>query len=161
MNRSKGFTLIELMIVIVLMGILCGLASRILTQTFRAWLTAKSITSMENKVNIAMETVIREIKSAQGLIAIDSSSVTFINQAGDSIQIGKNGTNLQRSVNNAGAQTICNQIATTRFSWFDQTLASTPTAANVRFLTLQLVATDNQGLPFTLMAGTVLRKHLN
>lgn len=156
MKQPKGFTLIEMIITIVLTGILFGLASRILTVGFTSYTTAKRITDAINPVNICLNNLMRELKSAQSMDAIGATGFTFTNQQGQSIAISFGSNTLSRSVNSATAQILCNQITTLGFSFYDQGFTTTATAANVRFVTAQISMTIN-GLPYGIMGGTLLR----
>ncbi len=159
MNRPKGFTLIEFIIVIVLIAILGTMSTLMLRQTFKSYVTEKQINDLATQTNMAADNVLRELKSAGSLSAIGTSTLTFINQQGQTIVIDLNGTTLRRNVNSTGAQTLCNNITNLAFGFFDQAFATTNVATNVRFITIQLTATNNQ-YPYSLMGGTVLRRLL-
>ena len=160
MKTTRAFTLIELVIVIVLIGILSATGSLLLRQTFKGYFTGENITDLANKTNIATSNLMRELKSAETISVIGANTLTFVNQLGQTVVIDLSGTTLRRSVNGAGAQTLCTQVISVAFAYVDQAFATTAVANNVRFLTMQLVASTNDGLPYSLMAGTVLRKTL-
>ena len=107
MKIAKGFTLIEYIIVIVLIGVLGSMSSLILRQTFKGHFTAKKITDLSIKTNIAADNLLRELKSSERLSAIGATTLTFVNQQGQTIVIDLSGTNLRRNVNGGGAQTLC------------------------------------------------------
>lgn len=159
MKTAKGFTVIEILIVIVLIGILGSVASRILTPTYKGYFTSKKIIDLVSKTNMAMDNILRELKSASNLSAASTSSITFTNQQGQTIIINLTGTNLTRSENGGTAQTICSQVSSAAFAYYDQSFASTATVANVRFLTLQI--TTSNTVSYSLMGGTLIRKLLS
>ncbi|MDP3704837.1 MAG: prepilin-type N-terminal cleavage/methylation domain-containing protein [Legionellaceae bacterium] len=155
MRTAKGFTLIELILVIVLVAILGATSSLILSQTFKAYFTGKKIADLAVRTNIASDNVIRELKSAESLTALGATTLTFINQQGQTVVIDLSGTTLRRNVDATGAQILCTQVTNLSFGFFDQTYAVTAVAANVRFITME-IKTTNDGYPYSLIGGTVL-----
>ncbi|WP_133129850.1 type II secretion system protein [Legionella yabuuchiae] len=157
--KAKGYTLIEMVIAIVLLGIVFATAGLFLTEAFRSYFAAKPILKVAGKANIAADNLMREIKSAERISAIASNSISFVNQQGQSIFITLSGSNLTRSVNGGNAYTLCSGITGLTFSYFDASLGSTASAANVRYVTLAMTIAE-ETIPFALIAGTLMRKKL-
>ena len=164
MKAIKGFTLFELIIIIVLLGILGATGTRMMVQGYKSYFTAKSITDNVSRVNVAVNTVMRELKSAQSIIIASASTCSFLSQSGQTIVVSFSGTTLTRSVNGGTAEPLCmnviaNANAMPLFAYYDTNYAATATVGNVLFVTMQLtVSTDS--LPYSTMAGTVLRTRL-
>ncbi|GGI85144.1 prepilin-type N-terminal cleavage/methylation domain-containing protein [Legionella impletisoli] len=157
--KAKGYTLIEMVIGIVLLGIVSATAGLFLTEAFRSYFAAKPILKVAGKANIAADALMREIKSAESISAIGSNSMSFVNQQGQSIVINLSGGNLSRSVNGGTAYTLCSGITGLTFSYFDASLGTTASASNVRFVTLAMTIAE-EAIPFSLIAGTLVRKKL-
>ena len=160
MKHTRGFTLIEFVIVITLIGILSAIASLILNQHFKGYFASKDLMALEIKTNIATNNLIRELKSAENLIAFGTTTLTFVNQQGQTVVIDLNGTTLRRQENSGSFQTLCDQVTGVAFATFDAAFASTTVANDVRFVTMNITTTSDQGLPYSLMTGTVLRARL-
>ena len=154
MKRSQGFSLIELIIVIVLMGIVCGIPLQILSQSYKNYYTAKAIIVMANTTNIAVDTIMREIRNAQSLSNIDASSITFVNQQGQTVEIYWQNTQLLQSINGT-ANVLCNNVSNFNLVYFDSTYTSTTIAGDVTYVTLNISINPN-GLLYSLMSGTVI-----
>lgn len=154
---KKGFTLIELIIVIVLIGILSGISSLMLTQFFKSYQTGKRLNNLAIQTNIEINNLMREIKNAESVSIIGNTTMTFINHNGETVAIDLNGTNLRRNVNSSGAQIVCDKVSSLSFGFFDQAFNTTAVATNVRFVTINIVASEDN-LPYALMTGTTLRK---
>ena len=158
MKSKRGFTLIELIMVIVLISMIGAMTGLLLRQTFKSFYTGKKIVDLTIKTNLAAHTLMRELKNAESLSAVGTTTLTYLNHKGETVVVDLNGANLRRNVNSAGAQTLCNQVSGLTFSFFDDTLTTTAVPANVRFVTMQLT-TQNE-LPYSLMASTLLRRLL-
>lgn len=160
MKISRGFTYLEFIIVIVLLAILGGTASLILKQNYTSYFTAKKIMALATNANIAADNLMRELKSASSLSTLGTTSLTFVNQQGQTITIDLSGTTLRRNVNSGGTQTLCSQVSSVAFAYFDSAFATTAVVANVRYITLQMTLTNADGLPYSLMGGTVVLRDL-
>ncbi len=159
MRTGKGFTLIEMVMVIVVVSILAGIAALVLREGFASYTTAQPIIPIAGKVNIAVDNLAREVRSAESVTSASATALTFVNQQGETIVINKSGANLTRSVNGGGAQTLCNSVTALTFAYFDAAFATTATTANVRFMTIAITVTD-RNVPYSLMAGVEIRKLL-
>jgi len=157
MKSTRGFTLIELIIVVVLIGILSGVVSPLLYQLLKSYRVGKQINNMAVQTNIAANNVLRELKNASSVSTIGNTTITFLNYQGQTIVIDLNGTNFQRNVDSGGTQTLCNNISSLSFGFYDQSFATTAVAANVRYVIMSLTATDSN-TSYSMIAGTTLRK---
>lgn len=156
MMKQQGFTLMELILVIVLIGTVAGFAGMMLVQGTEGYMTAKRIIPVATKANVAMDNLMRELKSAENISNIDTAnpttSFTFINQQGESVQISLDGATLQRN-----GVALCTNVTTLTFGYFDEDFAETTTPDLIRLITLQMTITDN-GIPYALTAATVIRR---
>lgn len=74
--NPKGFTLIEIVITIVIIGILAGLAAVIILQGVRAYSTEQSRSDVHYQARLAMERMAREIRIIRSPAAITVSTAT-------------------------------------------------------------------------------------
>lgn len=70
-NKSKGFTLIELVIVIALLAITAGVSADIITTLVRSYSKTKLINEMELAGGNVLTKISKEVKSSNGVYQID------------------------------------------------------------------------------------------
>jgi prepilin-type N-terminal cleavage/methylation domain-containing protein len=94
-NRQKGFTLIEMIVVLVLVGILSAAAGMGLITAMQGYLFAKDNAAVSEKVQLAMSRIYRELIECDNCTGTTGSSVGTINNnlPGDRI-IQKSGSNI-------------------------------------------------------------------
>lgn len=100
LNLQRGFSLIELVIVIVLTAIIAVISSQILSQGFNAYLTNKNINEADWQARYALAKMALDIRQINGAAYISTATalqLTFVNNAGTTITYSKTGTNLNRS----------------------------------------------------------------
>lgn len=157
-KARNGYTLIEIIMVILILVIIMAVIGITLNAGSRSYITSQPIVDMSSKAVFAIENISREIQSAQSLTTITSNSVTFTNQANQSVTINTSGTSLNRN----GFLMAAN-ISNLTFTYYDSNLTVTGTAANVRYITIQITMQSTQGaqtFSYTLLTGVDLRKLL-
>lgn len=159
MKKERGFTFIEIILVILLTGIVASIIGLFLSQGFSAYFATKPIVSVSGEANMAMDNMLREIKSAESINSISSNALSFVNQQGETIVIDLSGTTLRRNVNGGGAQPLCNNVTSFSFAYFNAGFATTALPAEVRFITVSLTVSENN-IPYSLASGTLIRKLL-
>ena len=160
MKIIKGFSLIELVIVIVLITIVATASATFLTQGLKNYTSGEPIIPLAGKTNLAVDNLMRELLSAGSISTIGTTTLVFINELGETITIGLSGTTLQRtSSSGGGIQTLCTNVTALTFAHFDSAFATTAIAANVSFVTIAITVTD-RGIPYSLIAGTLIRRKL-
>jgi len=150
-RRSTGFTLIELIMVIVLVGILAGATVPLLVTSFRAYETNQTNYVTLSKLRYATERVAREIRDIQytgGAYAIvmGASTLQFTKNdaAGTVVTITATPplVTLQYSTP-AMSATLTDQVAGLQFEYFDINNSNVGvTSANVAYVDVDLTLTD-------------------
>ncbi len=142
--------------VIMIVACIFGLAASLLSVGFTSYFSSGPISTNASTANIAMANIMRELENASSISAATTSSITFVNSSGTTVSISLSGTNLVRQEGAGAAQTICGNISSASFGFYDQTLAVTAILANIRFITLQFT-TANGNTSYPIMDGTLLR----
>lgn len=87
--RVSGFSLIELVIVIVLLGIVSAVAAPFAINAFRAYFTGRDLVETDWQARVALERMTRELRIVRApadLIITSASDITFTDIDGNSIR---------------------------------------------------------------------------
>lgn len=76
MTRSKGFTLIELILVIVLMGVLAAVSLPMLMAGFNAFSQQRETASIEREAMLALDRISREVRMSRNFV-FNGDSISF------------------------------------------------------------------------------------
>jgi len=156
--NSKGFTLIEIVITIVLLSILSGLAAMIILQGVRAYSDERSRSDVHYQSRLAMERMSREIRMIRGgsefgapgipvlgtITDNPSSAFSFVDMTGTQITYALAGLTLNRT---AGATNVLAQgVTALSFTCFNNAgVQVAPGAASTTVWTIEIDMTDTQG----------------
>ncbi len=157
----SGFTLIELIVVIVLISIVSVIGSGIISSSYIAYLNSKNVMDADWQGRQALERMARELRivGSPADITISGStatSLTFTTSNADTIIYSLSGTSLMRQKNGGTAQILADGIQTLGFTFYDQNSALTAVAANVRYILISLMVTLNN-TNFTITTGVFTR----
>lgn len=140
-QKARGFTLIELIIVILLMGIIMAVASKMLSQGLTGYLTSKNLIEAEWQGQIGLERMARDIHLIRSLGDISTASASqliYTDTSGTSITFQLSGTTLMRN-----SQVLADGVQSLIFSYFNKNGASTSTLSDIRYITISLNVTQN------------------
>src|SRR3990167_6623069 len=141
MRKLAGFTLIELVMVMVIIGILAAISSVILSQGFNAYFAGKNVTDASWQGVSALEHMardIRAIRSPSDITAATTSQLVFTNISGSSITYQLSGTTLMRN-----SQPLADGIQSLTFSYFSRNGAVTATPSLICYIRITLNVTQN------------------
>ncbi len=154
-KQARGFTMIELIVVIVIMGILAAVSSKAIQAGFNSYYTGQDLTTANWLGRLALENMERNIHAVRSPADITTASSTQLIFTDES-----NNTNnytftlatklLQYNFQGLGLQTLANNVSSFAFTYYDKTgtaLTPTPlTAAQIltlRYVTINFTITFN------------------
>ena len=150
MEKQKGFTLIELAIVIALMAILGYGIMKFFSNTFRTWWQTSQQIDAQQKARVAMDEMTRFIRQARPVTGItvsqqggedDNTMITFTHIDGRQFQYYKSGDSLQRVVDGTTTDLVPEDLASIYFI-LDST--TSPTQVDISTLTVQTPGTGGE-----------------
>lgn len=120
MKNSRGFTLIEIIISIVLVGIIAGVAALIIIQGVRAYSDEASRSDVHYQARLTMERMAREVKLVRSCMDINgmanpSASLDFWDIGNNQVIYTLVGTNLMRNA----ADTLAQNVTALQFQFLD------------------------------------------
>lgn len=160
-SRCRGFTMVELVLVIVIVAIIASLGAQMMGSGFQSYFSGRDISRGDWQARVALERMTRELRAVRSATAADliispASEITFVNSDGATVRFYVVGTQLMRSNGGvAGAQPLADGISALSFSYL-QADGTTPAASAtlVRYITVSFTVTRGP-------ATTTLRTTVN
>lgn len=145
-RSARGFSLAEMVVVIVLVGIVFAIGATLLGRVFTSFFATRDITDAEWQGLVALERLsreLREVRSPSELTISPSNRIMFTNLDGDRVEYYVSGTALMRSTGNT-EMTLADDIAGLNFFYLNSDGTTTATsAATVSYITVRLQVTKN------------------
>lgn len=167
MKRWRGFTLIELIIVIVLTMIITGTVMRYIQAGFSGYFTSVALSELSNRASIAMIRMENELRTATSLGSpLSSSQVSFIRADGTSVTYTYNTSNstLTRAENGGTAYILLQNVSQTTlgssnavFYYYDSNGNTTATSTAVKAITISFTLTGTKSNTLPLINTIFLR----
>jgi prepilin-type N-terminal cleavage/methylation domain-containing protein len=150
--KSNGFTLFEIIIVIVIIGIISTIAAMIIMQGVRAYSDEQSRSDVHYQTRLAMERMAREIRMARqqseigtavlGTIAGNpTNSFIFTDITGATITYSLTGTTLNRTVGGIPSL-LAYDVTPLEFRHYNNVNALTTSAASVWYIDITMTSTQ-------------------
>lgn len=142
---QQGFTLIEMVIVIVILGIIASMSSQLLMQGLNTFTTGENIVNANWQGQIAIERMSRDIsliRSPTDISNIASNNFAFTDVNNNTLTYSLSGTDLVLTQNGSNV-ILARGIQSLTFTYFDKTGASTGTASSVRLIGVSINVTGN------------------
>ena len=128
--RRRGFTLVESMATIVVLGVLGSSASYLILDSVDDYMEATTSAQLHAEMSIALDRAMRELRKieldgAVSGVAPNITSMTWIwleweDAAANTYQLGKTGSELQLEVAGGGLSTLLTDVTSLNISIFDE-----------------------------------------
>lgn len=145
-SKSNGFTLVEIVITIVLIGILSGVAAMIIMQGVRAYSDEQSRSDVHYQARLAVERMAREIRQIRSRTDISTwtdTNMRFTDASGNVVGFEHVGSNINRW-DGATDTVLASGITPFDYNYFQQD-GTTPAGAVANIWFVEITFTSQQG----------------
>lgn len=139
--QKKGFTLIEMVFVIIILSIIALIASRVMGAAFNSYYDNQNIVNANEQGRLALERMVRDIhavNSPSSVTTANATSLTFTDVNGNAVTYALSGSQLQRN-----GVTLADGVNTLTFGYYDGAGAVTGTTTAIRYINVTLNITQN------------------
>jgi len=155
---EHGWTLIELVMVIVILGLLAAMGAGLLSSLFQSYFAARDITSSDGQARAAFERMTRELRQVRSATAADldvasTAQVRFIDTDGNGVCFYRDAatSRLMRSADGpatacgtTSAQPLSDFIAGLSFAYYlNAGITTTSVPGSVYYVTVRVDVKDN------------------
>jgi len=142
-DTNKGFTLTELVMVIVIVGVIAGLFAPLISAALDSWFFTKTERDVLFSTRLAMNRMVREIRQIKDTSSINtftSAEFEFVDIDDNTINFQQSGTSLNRNSNEL-TDKLQNPGGLT-FTYLDSDGAVTAVSTSVRMVRIKLILTS-------------------
>jgi prepilin-type N-terminal cleavage/methylation domain-containing protein len=127
----RGFTLIEMIIVITIIAVISVMAGQVVASGLKMMLTAQQVVDADWQAKLALESMVREIRNIRSRADMTTTSSTTL------------------AFNDINSQIIASGVASFSFTYYDVNYNTTTTPANVAIVYMQIgINADNSNTTY-------------
>jgi prepilin-type N-terminal cleavage/methylation domain-containing protein len=143
-KKSAGFTLIELVLVIMIVSIVAVIGSKIMGQGLRAYLDFQNMSAADWQMRVALETMTREIRNLRYPSDITATQFSFVDNNGKSVSFSLSGTSLMEN-----SQILADGVTAMTFTYYNSSILTTTTPSAIILVELDITFNNNNTLTTT------------
>ncbi len=140
MKKYFGFSLIELVLVIVVIGIVVSASSRSIMEGLNSFVSAQSFYKLDWQANMALEEITREartIPTPASITTATASQFTFVDSTNTTMSYTISGGNILEN-----GVILATNATSLAFTYYTRLGASTATLSAIRFVKISITLTS-------------------
>ncbi len=146
MKKQQGFSLIEMIMVILVLGILTAMASLLLSQGLNAFSSSSDLLDANAQGQVAIQRMARDIRlvrSPADISTATSGQFSFTDINNNAVSYALSGSSLNVT-KNGSTQTLAVGVNSLTFTYYDRNGTTPPAStAATRYIKIALVITQN------------------
>jgi len=155
--NQRGFTLTELLVAMAMLGLVLTGVYTLQQQGLYSYMVGAAKVEAQQNARIALDLMIRELRSATSVTAIAVGDLTFVDQNGVTIRYNLTGTNLQRTANGV-LDVLIGGVQNMALTYRDSNGVVTATPANVANVAITLTTQPQAANP---CAASAMNQQMN
>ena len=154
-RSACGFSLIELVTVVIILGIVASSGALIISRGFNAYFAGRDMTRADWQGRLALERMTRDLRDVRSAVAGDiptmtATQITYNDIYGTNITYNLNVTTLMRTQSGVAAAGLADNISALQLSYLQKNgQSAAATAAQVCYITVSAVATSYNNISVT------------
>jgi type II secretory pathway pseudopilin PulG len=145
-KRNFGFSIVEIIIVIVISGLLFGAVAMIFTEFTKAFQKQKEISAVHDSTLVHVDQMTREIRAMTSIVSASASALRFINADSVDVSYQLSSNNITRiDYTNGRTDILTNNISALTFTYYDMAGAVTAVLADIKYFNLDLTVSYTGG----------------
>ena len=149
-SRAGGFTLIEMIAVIIIVGIIAAAGATLLGRSFSHFAVSRDVTGIEAQARVALERISRELRQIRGrsnnndLDISTANEITFRDTSNTLIRFYRDGgTNqLMRQENGGTAKPLADNVTVLTINYYTQNATTPATRPEVYYITVDMTVSN-------------------
>lgn len=147
-QTAAGFTLLEFIVVILLLGFIAASGSQILVSAYQAAYSSRDINELDWQGRTGLARMAKEIRLVRSNTAADltltaSDDLSFTDVDGNLVRFFQSGTQIERQENGGTSRVLVTKVNTLSIQFLDVNLAPTLVQSDTRYISVDLALEDS------------------
>ena len=136
--KEKGFTLIEIVMVIVILGIIATIAAPLILNSARLANLQHDFANTTTQGQNAATQITHDIRNIKSISTMDADELSFIDNNDETVTYSMNDGNLEQ-----GSNILAQNVSGLAFTYLNSSLSTTTDTSSVKYISFSFTITNN------------------